>query len=35
MVKRAAGWQEVELRAAREHEFVQDSGFALASKIWK
>ena len=34
LVKRAAGWQEGELRAARQHELMEGIGLALMRQVW-
>jgi hypothetical protein len=34
LVKRAAGWQEGELRAARQREILEGIGLALMRQIW-
>ena len=34
LAKRAAGWQEGELRGARQHELMQGIGLALMRQVW-
>ena len=34
LVKRAAGWQEGELRAARQHELMEVVGLAQMRQVW-
>ena len=35
LAKRAAGWQEGELRSLRQNELLENMGLALMRQVWK